>query len=323
MVLKKIAAVFPGQGSQFIGMGKELFDNFKIYKETLIEASDSAGLDFIKLYFNSSDKELMLTQNTQPAILACSIGAFRVLQSEFNFTPLIVAGHSVGEYSALVAANVISFSDAIKAVKLRGRSMQEAVPINKGAMAALLGPLDDQAIQLCKWVESQNSDWVFEAANFNCPGQVVVSGTAEALAWLKENISTYTFKPKPKKIRLFPLKVSAPFHCKLMLPAEKIMDEFLKKIKFSSPNYLLIQNINACLTSDPKEIRTNLVKQISSSVLWSKTILEIKSNKIDSYIEVGSGNTLLGLIKKIDNLNLPLLNTSGLKDIKNIGAFLT
>ncbi len=320
MMSKKIAAVFPGQGSQFVGMGKELFDNFNIYKETITEASDLIGVDFIKLCFNGSHEELMLTENTQPAIVACSIGAFRILELEFGFTPLVVAGHSVGEYSALVAGNVISFSDAMKAVKLRGISMQEAVPLKKGAMAALLGPLDHQAVDLCKWVESQNPDWVFEAANFNCPGQVVVSGTAQALSWLKENISTYVFNPKPKRIKLLPLKVSAPFHCKLMLPAEKIMAEFLKKIKFSPPHCLLIQNINAFLTSDPEKIKANLIKQISNSVLWSKTISEMKNNKIDSYVEVGSGNTLLGLIKKIDNSNLSLFNTSRLEDIKTFSA---
>ncbi len=319
---KKIAAVFPGQGSQSVGMGKELFDNFKVYQDTLEEASDAVGVDFKKLCFEGPDADLNMTENTQPAIVTCSVGAFRVLQSEFGFTPVMTAGHSVGEYSALVASDVISFADSIKAVKLRGKSMQEAVPVGKGAMAALLGPSDEQVVELCKWVESQNKDWTFEAANFNCPGQVVVSGSAEASAWLKENISSYELNPKPRKVRLLPLKVSAPFHCKMMLPAEEIMSEFLKEIKFNTPNFDLVQNINASITSDPDQVRTNLTKQISGSVLWSKTIAEIKDNNIDSYIEVGSGSTLLGLIKKIDSSELSLFNTSNLEDVKTFSEFL-
>ncbi len=319
---KKIAAVFPGQGSQSVGMGKELFDNFKVYQDTLEEASDAVGVDFKKLCFEGPDADLNMTENTQPAIVTCSVGAFRVLQSEFGFTPVMTAGHSVGEYSALVASGVISFADSIKAVKLRGKSMQEAVPVGKGAMAALLGPSDEQVVELCKWVESQNKDWTFEAANFNCPGQVVVSGSAEASAWLKENISSYELNPKPRKVRLLPLKVSAPFHCKMMLPAEEIMSEFLKEIKFNTPNFDLVQNINASITSDPDQVRTNLTKQISGSVLWSKTIAEIKDNNIDSYIEVGSGSTLLGLIKKIDSSELSLFNTSNLEDVKTFSEFL-
>lgn len=324
MSTKKTTAVFPGQGSQFIGMGKELFDNFKIYQETLEEASDVIGLNFEKLCFNGSPEELQLTENTQPAIVASSIGAFRVLQSEFDFKPTTTAGHSVGEYAALVSSSVISFPDALKAVKLRGKSMQEAVPLGQGAMAALMGPFDEQAVELCKWVESQNSDWVFEAANFNCPGQVVVSGSAKAAAWLKENISSYEFKPKPKKLRLIPLKVSAPFHCKLMLPAEKIMGEFLKNITFSNPKCEVIQNVTAQSSSHPDEIRTHLIKQISGSVLWSKTILEMKNKGTTDFVEVGSAGVLSGMIKKIysDVDSVTAFNTSSLKETKSFGEFL-
>jgi [acyl-carrier-protein] S-malonyltransferase len=319
----KISAVFPGQGSQSIGMGKELFDNFKVYQETLEEASDATGVDFKKLCFEGPSDELMLTENTQPAIVACSIGAFRVLKSEFNFNPSFTAGHSVGEYSALVASNVITFSDAITGVKLRGKSMQEAVPVGLGAMAALLGPSDEQVVDLCTWVENQNKEWTFEAANFNCPGQVVVSGSAEALDWLKENISNYEFNPAPKKLRLMPLKVSAPFHCKMMLPAENIMSEFLKGVEFSQPNYILIQNINAQEASEPEKIRENLIQQISGSVLWSKTISKMSDHGVKNYVEIGSGKTLLGMIKKIDSSDdLKLFNTTSLDDLRTFGDFL-
>lgn len=319
---KKIAAVFPGQGSQSIGMGKELFDNFQIYKDLIEEASDAVGVDFKKLCFTGPEEDLKLTENTQPAIVACSVGAFRVLETEFGFKPDFVAGHSVGEYAALVSSGVISFADSIKSVKLRGKSMQEAVPVGKGAMAALLGPSDEQAVELCKWVESQNNDWSYEAANFNCPGQVVISGTTEAQNWLKENLADYNFEPKPRRVRLLPLNVSAPFHCGLMKPAEEIMSEFLKGINFSKPKFPLIQNVTAKTTSDPKDIRTNITEQISGSVLWSKTIGEMKNAETTTYVEVGSGSTLLGLIKKIDSSDLSLFNTSTLEDVKTFGDFL-
>lgn len=319
---KNVAAVFPGQGSQSVGMGKELFENFKVYKESIEEASDAINVDFKKLCFEGSGEELNLTENTQPAIVACSVGAFRVLESEFNFKPSMTAGHSVGEYSSLTAAGVISFTDAIKSVKLRGRSMQEAVPVGQGSMAALLGPSDEQVVELCKWVESQNDSWVFEAANFNCPGQVVVSGSAEASTWLSENIKSYEFNPAPRKVRLLPLKVSAPFHCALMKPAEEVMAKFLGDIDFKQPNFKLVQNLTASFEDDPSKIRTNLIGQISGSVLWTKTISEMKNAETTSYVEVGSGSTLLGLIKKIDSGELSLFNTTGLEDLKTFENFL-
>ncbi len=327
---KEIAAVFPGQGSQSIGMGKELYENFQIYRDTLEEASDSVGVDFKKLCFEGPESDLQLTENTQPAIVTCSVGAFKVLASEFGFKPHFVAGHSVGEYAALVSAGVISFSDAVKGVKLRGQSMQEAVPLGEGAMAALLGPSDEQAVDLCKWVETEGQKlghrWSYEAANFNCPGQVVVSGNAKAQSWLKENLPSYNFDPKPKKVRLLPLKVSAPFHCNLMKPAEEKMGLFLNGIKFSSPKHTIIQNVTAKASSHPDEMRENLTKQISGSVLWSKSVHGILSSGVTSYVEIGSGSTLLGLIKKIsagiDSPNLSLFNTTKLEDVKTFGNFL-
>lgn len=322
MSTKKTASVFPGQGSQQIGMGKELFENFKIFKESFEEASDALGMSFKKLCFEGPEEDLKLTENTQPAIVACSVATFKTLKNELDYKPDFTAGHSVGEYAALVASDVISFSDALKAVKLRGRSMQEAVPVGQGAMAALLGPSDEQAVELCKWVESQNKDWVFEAANFNCPGQVVVSGSIEAYEWLKDNLKSYSFDPVPKKVRLLPLKVSAPFHCALMTPAQEIMENFLSETTFKSPSSRLIQNINADFETDPDRIRNNIVAQVSGSVLWSKSINKLKNEGLSSYVEVGSGSTLSGLIKKIDSSELSLLNTSSLEDFKKVETFL-
>ncbi len=316
------AAVFPGQGSQNVGMGKELFDNFKVFKESFEEASDALSLDFKKLCFQGPEETLRLTENTQPAILACSVSTFKTLQSEFDFKPDFVAGHSVGEYSALVSSGVIDFSTALKAVKLRGASMQEAVPVGVGAMAALIGPSDEQAVELCKWVESENPTLCLQAANFNCPGQVVLSGHQEALDWLNSNLKSYEFSPAPRKVRLIPLKVSAPFHSKLMMPAQEKMKAFFDLVGFKTPEYKLIQNVTAKLEEDPEQIKSNIITQVSESVLWTKTIELLKESALKSYIEVGSGTTLSGLIKKIDSDTDSLLNTSDLDNFKSTGSFL-
>ena len=239
--------------------------------------------------------------------------------SETGFKPTLSAGHSVGEYSALVAAGVIGFSDAIKSVRLRGQSMQEAVPQGEGGMLALIGPTDDQAKEFCLWVESRDSDFVLEAANYNCPGQLVLSGNQKALSWAKENLNNYEFDPKPRKVRLIPLKVSAPFHSRLMKPAEKTMAKHLESIDFKTPRFSVFQNIDAASTDDPTVIRENLIKQVSGSVLWSKTIASF--NDIEAYIEVGSGTTLTGLIKKIDTSEINIFNTNQLEGLKEFTTF--
>ena len=310
---KKIASIFPGQGSQSIGMGKELYDNFKVYQETLEEASEAISLDFKKLCFTGPSEDLNSTLNTQPAIVASSVAAFRVLEKECDFKPFVAAGHSVGEYSALVAANVLSFSDAIKSVRLRGKSMQEAVPKGEGGMLALIGPTGKQAKELCMWVEEQNSEFVLEAANFNCPGQTVLSGNQAALAWVRKNPGDF------KKARLVPLKVSAPFHSRLMKPAEEIMKTHLNGLSFNPPSFDVIQNINAKRAHTTDQIRDNLIKQVSGPVLWTDTIANFKDNysAMDAYIEVGSGTTLSGLIKKIDRTEIKIFNTREFIDFKN------
>jgi [acyl-carrier-protein] S-malonyltransferase len=316
---RNLAAVFPGQGSQSLGMGKELWENFKVYKETLEEASEAISLDFKKLCFEGPSEDLNLTANTQPAIVAASVGAFRVLEKELDFKPFVSAGHSVGEYSALVAAQVISFTDAIKSVRLRGESMQKAVPQGEGGMLALIGPSDDQAKEFCSWVESNGVDLVLEAANYNCPGQLVLSGNQKALDWAKDNLSKFEFNPQPKKVRLIPLKVSAPFHSRLMKPAEETMAEYLNGIDFKEPNFPIVQNVDAQASNDSNEIREKLIKQVSGSVLWTKTIAGFSD--IEAYIEVGSGTTLTGLIKKIDTSEIKIFNTSQLENLKSFIDF--
>ena len=311
--------VFPGQASQSVGMGKELYENFKIYKETLEEASEAISIDFKKLCFKGPLEDLNLTINTQPAIVATSVGAFKVLESETDLNPTISSGHSVGEYSALVAAGVIGFSDAIKAVRLRGKSMQESVPKGEGGMLALLGPEDQQAKDFCIWVESQDSSFVLEPANYNCPRQLVLSGNRQALEWAKSNLTEYNFNLNPKKVRLIPLKVSAPFHSRLMQPAQEIMSEHLNAIDFNSPKFLVAQNIDAKSSNDPEKIRKNLIQQVSGPVLWSKTIAGF--NNINTYIEVGSGTILTGLIKKIDTSEIKIFNTDQLKGLEDFIDF--
>ena len=315
----KLAMVFPGQGSQSVGMGKELWDNFEIYKETLEEASESISLDFKKLCFEGPTEDLNLTANTQPAIVTASVGAFRVLEKETGLKPKVSAGHSVGEYSALVSSGVMDFSDAVKAVRLRGQSMQDAVPKGEGGMLALIGPEDNQAKEFCSWVESQTPSFVLETANYNCPGQLVLSGNQKALDWAKENLTNYEFNPRPKKVRLIPLKVSAPFHSRLMKPAEEIMAKYLANIEFKAPNFSVVQNIDAQSVKDPIAIKDNLVKQVSGSVLWSKTIANF--NDIEAYIEVGSGTILTGLIKKIDTSKIKIFNTNQLEGLKSFVDF--
>lgn len=312
----KTAAVFPGQGSQKVGMGKVLYENFPLFKESFEEASDALGLDVKKLCFDGPEEELQLTKNTQPAIVTCSVATFRVLEKEFDFKPDFTAGHSVGEYSALVASGVLSFAHALKAVRLRGESMQEAVPIGKGAMAALLGPSEEQVKELCDWVERENSDICLEAANFNCPGQTVISGHARAIEFLKDHLSEFEFNPKPKKVRLIPLKVSAPFHCRLMMPAQETMSEFFHGVPFKSAEIPVAQNFNASLESSGEKIKNNLIQQISQSVLWTKSIIALKDESVSRFIEIGTGTTLSGLIKKIDSEHLTIFNTDTLENMQ-------
>lgn len=323
--LKNIAAVFPGQGSQSVGMGKELFENFDIFRKTIQEASDTNGVDYKKLFLEGPTEQLNATENTQPAIVSCSVGAFRVMEKEFGFKPAIGAGHSVGEYAALAAAKALNFSDAVKAVKLRGQAMQQAVPLGEGGMIALLGPDDDEAVRFCKWVESQSEDFCLEAANYNCPGQLVLSGTTKAIEWAKTNINEYDFGPEIKKVRLIPLKVSAPFHSKLMKPAEEVMADFLEKVEVSSPTFPIVQNVNAQAFNATDKIKNSLIAQISGSVLWTQSIRKISQTLTEpkSFVEVGSGTTLSGLIKKIDSSEINLFNTNQLSSVKEFESFYT
>lgn len=316
--MKKWSAVFPGQGSQQVGMGKFLFDNFDIAKHRFEEASDTLSLDFKKLCFEGPESDLALTANTQPALLLVSTVCYEVLSSLVKFEPVASSGHSIGEYAATVTAGSLSFSDAIKAVRLRGEAMQSAVPIGKGGMLAVMGLTQEQTLTLCQWAQEKSGLSPVEAANFNAPGQIVISGSQELIDWLQSNMDKTIFNPEPKKLRFIPLKVSAPFHCSMMKPAEDKMREVLTAMSFSDANTPVIQNVTAQPVTKADELRENLIRQVSSSVRWVECVEQLIKSGSNAAVEFGSGKVLNGLIKKIDSEQLTTFNMNSLEELQEL-----
>ncbi len=312
------AAVFPGQGSQHIGMGKFLFDNFRSTHRLFEEASDSAKINFKKLCFDGDENTLSITQNTQPALVLISSCYSQVVKETTDLKFSFYAGHSVGEYSAAVAGSALDFADAISAVHARGLAMQDAVPQGLGAMLAVLGPNDDEVKKLCQWAESESGLKPLEVANFNCPGQVVISGSKKATDWLRENFKQEIFEPNIKRIKFIELKVSAPFHCSLMKPAEEKMTHVLNKIKFAKSAVPIVQNIDAKESQEADLIRSKLIKQISGSVLWTQCITRMRELGVNQIVELGSGTVLSGLIKKIDSTHFKTFNMQTIEDLKSL-----
>lgn len=293
---ESVAIVFPGQGSQYIGMGKELCDNFLSARKVFEEVDEAINQKLSDLMFFGDSAELNLTANAQPAILACSIAAYKVL-AEYNGASNIVdmcsvvAGHSLGEYSALCAAGAISLADAAKLVKKRGLAMQAAVPVNKGGMSALLGVDFDTATQIVIEAEKYG---VCEVANDNCIGQIVISGELQALEYAEKIATRYGCK---KAIRL---PVSAPFHCSLMRPAAKIMEKELSKVKISAPAVPVVSNYTARPNLAQLQILQLLVGQISNVVRWTESIRLIHDRyNVRNFIECGPGKVLSGLTSRI------------------------
>ncbi|AZZ36802.1 [acyl-carrier-protein] S-malonyltransferase [Bdellovibrio sp. qaytius] len=315
--------IFPGQGSQAPGMGKFLFDEFAIARNTYEEASDALSINMKKLCFEGSEQDLALTENTQPALLTTSVATARVLKTTFGIKPTATAGHSIGEYSSFVEGSVFGFQDAVRAVRSRGQYMQSAVPVGEGGMTATLGLDEAQAEFLCKWTEKNSGFKPVNPANFNCDGQIVISGSLKALNWLKDNFKSEIFAqnglPEPRRAKLIPLTVSAPFHCDLMKPAEEKMRAFLNGIQFQNSSLPIFQNFHAKAETEASVLKENLIKQVSGSVKWTQSLLAMKQAGHRRFIECGHNTVLKGLLKKID-AEFEVLSTQNLDDLKLIEA---
>ncbi len=286
-----VAFVFPGQGSQSVGMLAELAASFPLVGETFAEASAALGYDLWQLVQNGPAEELNNTQITQPAMLSAGIAVWRVMQDQGQANPVVVAGHSLGEYSALVAAGALNFADAVKLVAERGRLMQEAVPAGQGAMAAILGLDDAAVIGVC---EAAAQGEVLSAVNFNAPGQVVVAGTAAAVERVVDAAKEAGAK------RALPLPVSVPSHCALMKPAAEKLAEQLAGITFSAPTIPVINNADVATESDGDAIRDALVRQLYSPVRWVESVQKMAQDGVDTLVECGPGKVLVGLNKRIE-----------------------
>lgn len=286
----KTAFLFPGQGSQKVGMVQDLFENYDSVKALIKEADETLGFSISKMMFEGPDTELMKTEFTQPAILTASVAVWQVLK-EHGLTPDIAAGHSLGEYSALVAAGAISFADAVHTVHLRGRFMQEAVPLGEGGMAAVIGSNPETIVKVCGEVSTE--DLPVQAVNFNCPGQVVIAGATAAVEKACEALKEAGAR------RAIMLKVSAPFHSTLMEPAALRLKEVLDKIDIHDTAIPVVANVNAKEETKADEIRKNLVDQAAHPVHWEESIRNMIAGGVDMTVEAGPGTVLTGFMKKI------------------------
>ena len=306
------ALLFPGQGSQIVGMGLELYKNFEIVKKIFSEADQKLNFSLSKIILEGPEDELKLTKYTQPAILTVSYSIFKVIKDEFdidfkNFK--YFSGHSLGEYSALVCSDALIFEDAIYLVYERGKAMQNAVPVGKGSMIAILGSKINEINKF--FIDNKSENSVCEIANDNADGQVIVSGDRERISLLQNKL-------KKNKIKSIPLKVSAPFHCSLMKPAAMLMKNKIDETIFKTPKFEIVSNVNALPENNPKEIKKLLYKQIFSTVRWRESLIKMSKNGITNFVEIGPGKVLSGMVKR----TLKGVNCFSINSIADIKTFI-
>ncbi len=305
------ALLFPGQGSQFVGMGSEFFNNFKAVKNIFDRADTKLGYSISKFILNGPEESLKLTENTQPAILTVSYSIFKILKDEFGFDLKKIkyfAGHSLGEYSALVCSDGISFEDALFLLHERGKAMQNSVPVGSGSMIAVLGLKIDEVKNLL--MSEKEKRGVCEIANDNAEGQVILSGEKNVVDLFKDKL-------KEKKIKSIPLKVSAPFHCSLMKPAADIMRDKINNTKFEKIKFDIISNVNAKATCEPDQIKKLLIEQIYSTVRWRESVINMSNSGVANFIEVGPGKVLTGMVKRTIK-NSKTFSINSIADIKSL-----
>ncbi len=305
------AFVFPGQGSQSPGMGKELAENYAAARQVFEEADEALGFAISRLCFDGPAEDLQLTENTQPAILTVSVAAYRAMREAGIGPPAFVAGHSLGEYSALVAAGALSLPDAVRTVRARGRYMQEAVPVGTGAMAAVIGGELGDIERICT---AARNDQVCSIANFNSPNQAVIAGNTEAVDRAVELLSGVAK-------RVIKLKVSAPFHCALMKPAQDKLALDLESLKFSEPETPVVTNVDARATTASDELRDALVRQVSAPVRWVESMQLLIDHGAGTFIEVGPGKVLSGLMRQISR-DVKMLNVEDAASLETTRAAL-
>ena len=304
------AILFPGQGSQVVGMGKEFYNNFEIVKKIFKKADEKLNFKISKIILEGPEDELKLTKNTQPAILMVSYAIFSVLQKEFNYdfsSTKYFAGHSLGEYSALVCSEALKFEDAIYLLYERGKAMQEAVPVGKGKMIAVLG---SQINELKEFIDKINNKGVCEIANDNAEGQTILSGDINSIDTLQNIL-------KENKKKFIPLNVSAPFHCSLMNEASVSMEDKINSTTFTKPKFNIICNVTSKPENNPENIKRLLIEQIYSTVRWRESILHMSKEKITDFIEIGPGKVLIGMVKRTIK-DTKCFSINSIDDIKKV-----